>query len=432
MTKEENEHPLFEVIKNSKPETIIEDVRNFFEIDGVSIEILDGSGMTPLMHACWKGNVSFAKFLIDQGADVNGGDHEHQYTALHFAALAGKPKVCELLMQEGCKIDAVNSVKRTASQMGAFVGNHDCVAVINNYVPKESVYYYTKKQPFEENAKLPLAMAQPLHKLVMTMNSHPVKIAIFLKNNPDLYDNLPILVKILELMSEKEFKNRRDVNEVLSLKYHMLYFIVKDIQKEKVKDEKSEKESSKTPFIDRWIKSMLVGRELDGFPVFQENFLRQGVKEFPFPESQLFKTLVTNFHHCKNYGEGMTAAEYINQAFNGQRGFQDGDNCACCGDEKAKKCSACKVVCYCSQVCQKYHRFVHKKFCQKLKEKMESSQKTQSNQENASKDSKEKEKIPEKDKEEIGRMIKEQLTGEVDLEDKRKDRKNEKWLNGDE
>ena len=64
---------------------------------------------------------------------------------------------------------------------------------------------------------------------------------------------------------------------------------------------------------------------------------------------------------------GMTAAEYINQAFNGQRGFQDGDNCACCGDEKAKKCSACKVVCYCSQVCQKYHRFVHKKFCQKLK-----------------------------------------------------------------
>ena len=63
---------------------------------------------------------------------------------------------------------------------------------------------------------------------------------------------------------------------------------------------------------------------------------------------------------------------------------------------------------------------------------MESSQKTQSNQENASKDSKEKEKIPEKDKEEIGRMIKEQLTGEVDLEDKRKDRKNEPWLNGDE
>ena len=38
--------------------------------------------------------------------------------------------------------------------------------------------------------------------------------------------------------------------------------------------------------------------------MFQESFLRQGVKEFPFPESQLFKTLVANFHHCQNYGEG--------------------------------------------------------------------------------------------------------------------------------
>ena len=31
----------------------------------------------------------------------------------------------------------------------------------------------------------------------------------------------------------------------------------------------------KTPFIDRWIKSMLVGRESDGYPTFQEDFLRQ-------------------------------------------------------------------------------------------------------------------------------------------------------------
>ena len=62
-------------------------------------------------------------FSLLQGANVNGGDHEHQYTSLHFAALAGKPKVCELLLQEGAKIDATNSVKRTASQMGAFVGN---------------------------------------------------------------------------------------------------------------------------------------------------------------------------------------------------------------------------------------------------------------------------------------------------------------------
>jgi hypothetical protein len=65
--------------------------------------------------------------------------------------------------------------------------------------------------------------------------------------------------------------------------------------------EKSKVSENKTQFLDLWIKSMLVGRELDGYPVFQEDFLRQGIKEFPYKNSQLFQMLVTNFSHCK-YG----------------------------------------------------------------------------------------------------------------------------------
>ena len=199
------------------------------------------------------------------------------------------------------------------------------------------------------------------------MNTNPVRVALTLKSHPILFDNLPTVCKILDLMSDREFKNRRDVNEVLSMKFHMLHYIIKDIKKLKEKEDLSS-DAKKLPFLDRWIKSMLVGREQDGFPVFQENFIRQGVKEFAFLESQLFKTLVTNFQHCQNYGEGMTASEYINQAFNGQKGFQDGENCETCGNEKAeKKCSQCKAIQYCDQSCQKYHWFVHKKYCAKLK-----------------------------------------------------------------
>ena len=66
LESEKIEHPLFELIKTSAPETVVDNVRNYFEIDGISIEIMDSSGMTPLMHACWKGNVAFAKFLIGQ------------------------------------------------------------------------------------------------------------------------------------------------------------------------------------------------------------------------------------------------------------------------------------------------------------------------------------------------------------------------------
>ena len=138
--------------------------------------------------------------------------------------------------------------------------------------------------------------------------------------------------------------------QVMSLKYHVLQFIVEDIEKQQEKDKLLDP-PAKTPFIDRWIKWQLVGREEDGYPVYQENFLRQGVKVFPFPESQLFKMLVTNFSHCKNYGEGQTASEYINGAFNGQRGFKDHENCDTCGQEGAKKkCSSCKSADYCDQV----------------------------------------------------------------------------------
>ena len=64
------------------------------------------------------------------------------------------------------------------------------------------------------------------------MNTHPVKIAMILKESPELLQNLSKVCQILESMSDREFKNRRDVNEVLSLKYHIIHYILKDIKKQ--------------------------------------------------------------------------------------------------------------------------------------------------------------------------------------------------------
>jgi len=358
-----DEHPIFKFIEEGN----LDAVQKQIDVEGVSIETEDSHGMTPLMHASWKGRTDIVEFLLKQGASPNGGNHEHDYTCLHFAGLAGSTEICRMLLEAGAKPYHTNSVNRTAAAMAAFVGNHSCVAVINNFVSKEEVWFYTRKQPLESEPKLPQELAKSVYKIVMSMNTNPVRIGLILREEPKLVENIKKVANVLELMSDKQFKNRQDVNEILSLKFHIIHYILKGIMKEKEIDEKRTEEK-KTPFIDRWIKGMLLGRDTDGFSTYQENFLRQGIKEFPFPESQLFKMLVTNFSQCKNYGEGQTAAEYINAAFNGQKGFKDFENCASCGEEKAeKKCSSCKAVFYCDQVCQKLNWFMHKKFCAAMK-----------------------------------------------------------------
>lgn len=46
-------------------------------------------GMTPLMHAAYKGKADMCGLLLQHGADVNCNQHEYGYTALMFAGLSG-------------------------------------------------------------------------------------------------------------------------------------------------------------------------------------------------------------------------------------------------------------------------------------------------------------------------------------------------------
>jgi len=49
-------------------------------------------------------------------------------------------------------------------------GNHVCVAVINSYIPKSDVDYYTIPQGLETEPKLPPTLAAPVHKFIMQVS----------------------------------------------------------------------------------------------------------------------------------------------------------------------------------------------------------------------------------------------------------------------
>ncbi|XP_074106216.1 ankyrin repeat and MYND domain-containing protein 2 [Cotesia typhae] len=350
------------------------ELRTLLASNKMKIDFVDENGMSPLQHACYKGNKEIVQMLLDQGADVNACQHEHAYTALHFAALSGNAELCHLLMSHGAKLTATNSVGRTPAQMAAFVGNHNCVATINNYIPKADIDYYIKPQGLQTEPMMPSHLADSLHKFIMQVNVHPVRVAMSLQRCTGLLDHLPKVQKVLESMRHREMTRGTDTNEIMAFKYHYLSCIVSELIKcqkrlearkaEKINEKPTDEEKGKTDPVEFFIRLLLKCSRSDGLPEYQEALLREIVREFPFRESMIFRQMVATLAGT----DPPSAVSVISAAINGQRGFADNQViCMTCGEEKAtKKCSKCKAVQYCDRECQRLHWFLHKKECARV------------------------------------------------------------------
>uniref|UniRef100_A0A8C8FLF6 MYND-type domain-containing protein n=1 Tax=Oncorhynchus tshawytscha TaxID=74940 RepID=A0A8C8FLF6_ONCTS len=296
----------------------------------VRVNCLDENGMTPLMHAAYKGKADMCKLLLQHGADVNCNEHEHGYTALMFAGLSGQ---------------------------------HDCVTVINNFFSRAKLEYYTKRQGLEKEPKLPPKLAGPLHKIIMSTNLNPVKMVLLVKENPVLAEAgaLEKCRRVMELICEKCVK-QQDMNEVLAMKMHYISCVLQKCASFlKEHDDK----------LEGLIKSLLKGRDSDGFPLFQEKFIRECIRKFPYRDATLLQQLVRSIAPVE-IGNDPTAISVLTQAITGQVGFMDAEFCTTCGEKGAeKRCSICKMVIYCAPACQKMHWFTHKKVCKQLQEQRE-------------------------------------------------------------
>ncbi|XP_063954035.1 ankyrin repeat and MYND domain-containing protein 2-like [Lytechinus pictus] len=331
-------------------------VRQLIGRSGVSVNCVDEHGMTPLQNAAFKGNLHLCELLLAHGADVNANHHENGYTTLMFAALSGNTEVTRLMLQSGAKTSPTNSVGRTAAQMAAFVGQHACVSIINNFFDREQLDYYTIPRGFEKEPKLPTQLAPGLHKMILMHNLNPVRLVQYLKNNENLLNEAVKVANVLELISEKEMKSS-STNDVMAVKMHYLSNLIRQCHKWNM-----EKDNG----VDDFIKFLLRARENDGARVNTEKLLREIIREFPFHESELFIQIVRNLTDVK-IGDDPTALSIITQAVNGARSLEVDNPCSTCGEAKAsKKCSACKEVNYCDAVCQKLEWFTHKKQCKRL------------------------------------------------------------------
>ncbi|XP_020616117.1 ankyrin repeat and MYND domain-containing protein 2-like [Orbicella faveolata] len=241
-----------------------------------------------------------------------------------FACLSGSVDTTRVLLEAGAKVNAENNLGRTAAQLGAFVGQSDCVSLINNFLAVEDLEYYTKPQGLEKEPKLSTALVPMLHKYAVSQKLSPVKIAMYLQDNLELVTNYKSLVKVMELIVESNIKSS-EMNEVLAMKIHYLAFTLKKCA--------------------RWHEGLDGKDGIDGFIKYRFGFTQ---------------------------GREPTALTVLTQSINGLRCGDFSDCCGVCTENRnVKKCSACKTVGYCSVRCQKLHWQTHKKFCKQLAKEYE-------------------------------------------------------------
>ncbi|MQM10872.1 hypothetical protein Taro_043766 [Colocasia esculenta] len=80
--------------------------------NGVSVNLRDGEGRTPLHWAVDRGHLDVVEMLIRREADVNAKDGEGQ-TPLHYAVLCERDAIAELLVKHGADRDAKDNEGHT-------------------------------------------------------------------------------------------------------------------------------------------------------------------------------------------------------------------------------------------------------------------------------------------------------------------------------
>ena len=93
-------------------------VQALWSIPALDIDADNASGETPLMMAALRGDLEWARLLLERGAKV----HRNGWSPLHYAATGNEPKIVALLLDRGAPIDARSPNGSTPLMMAARYG----------------------------------------------------------------------------------------------------------------------------------------------------------------------------------------------------------------------------------------------------------------------------------------------------------------------
>lgn len=358
MAEETRKSPLFHAIDKGETETAL----NLLKTKEDATE-KDSAGMSALSAAAYRGNLEVLERCLELGCDVNDKTNDNGYTPLMFAALSGKANICKILMDHGARSYTVNGIGKTASELAAFIGHHECVSVINNHLTIEEIETFLRPkscQKVEEEETYPDDLAEFIHGICSSHEVHPVRLVFKLSKYQDSMKYKKKILYVVDRVFEKQLRCRES-NEVMSLKMWIILFTLREILKFiEAHPDKNQEEACLLygKMILLWAVGEEVRKPLDVV-------LRNAVAAFPYKHSLLHDTLNKALDKSP-IGQRPTAFDFIVQGLFGQRILAVSQFCSVCGAVNAKKrCPKCKLN-YCSTDCQKFDWEIHRKVCNSL------------------------------------------------------------------
>lgn len=112
------------------------DAVKFFILNGSDINHVDGKGKTPLMYAIEKNNEKLVKLLLSFSPSLEVVDSRFGYTALGIAVINNNPKLVEILVRAGAKVNHIDKHGQTALQYAVGANNQKLVESLLSKPPK--------------------------------------------------------------------------------------------------------------------------------------------------------------------------------------------------------------------------------------------------------------------------------------------------------
>jgi ankyrin repeat protein len=90
------------------------DMCQLLVLNSADIDKLDSDNRTALSYAVTENQIDLVRYLLENRANPNAIYRRSKDTVLHFAAIRGNLKICQLLVSKGACIDTLDSYDRTA------------------------------------------------------------------------------------------------------------------------------------------------------------------------------------------------------------------------------------------------------------------------------------------------------------------------------